>query len=148
MKKSVVVDAISYLLVLLFTYTGVTKLLAQNSFLVQIRQHPLLHKYASVLGLAVPIAELAIVICLLVPRLRYKGLAASVILMGAFTGYVGYMISTYTRIELPCSCGGIIRMMSWRQHFIFNACFTMLALAALILDKRNKSYRRDKIQMV
>lgn len=149
MKKSVVVDAISYLLVLLFTYTGVTKLWDQHAFMVQLRQHPLLHDHVAYFVPTIPAIEVLIVFCLLIPRFRRKALVASAVLMGIFTIYVAYMVIRYPRVDLPCSCGGVMRLMSWPQHLVFNACFTVMAIIAVVMDRSNRQeFTGSKIQMV
>jgi hypothetical protein len=49
-----------------------------------------------------------------------------------FTGYIFIMLkySSY----LPCSCGGVLSNMSWKQHFVFNLAFSALALAGILIQ--------------
>jgi hypothetical protein len=75
--------------------------------------------------------ELTTAFLLLIPSLRKLGLCMSFLIMAAFTIYVGYMISSNS--NLPCSCGGVIQQMTWKQHFWFNIIFTSMSLAGLLL---------------
>jgi len=38
--------------------------------------------------------------------------------------------------HLPCSCGGVIRELSWRDHLFFNVCFTVLAAVGISVEKK------------
>jgi len=39
--------------------------------------------------------------------------------------------------HLPCTCGGIISKMSWKQHLGFNALFILVGLIGIIKTKKN-----------
>jgi len=47
--------------------------------------------------------------------------------MAILTVYLALMLGTEK--HLPCSCGGAIESLTWRQHILFNLFF--LALAGL-----------------
>jgi len=82
-----------------------------------------------------PIVELVVVVLLFIPKTRMKGIIASLALMLAFTIYLVYMLSFTTK--LPCTCGGMLQKLSWPQHLVFNIVFILLAITALILERRN-----------
>jgi hypothetical protein len=132
MKKSTSVELISALLILLFTYTAVSKLINFENFQLSIGEVALIRPYATFLSIIVPTVEILIVILLL--RFRQWGLYSSFALMLTFTLYVVYVI--YFSPKTPCSCGGIIRQMNWKQHLTFNIIFTVLALLGSWLNKR------------
>jgi uncharacterized membrane protein YphA (DoxX/SURF4 family) len=131
MKKKVIVDVATYLLVLLFVYTATSKLLNFGSFRLQLERQPLTMHFAQLLAFTIPLLELMIAVFLVIPKLRKWGLHASLYLMTLFTMYVGYMLAVYPKSKLPCSCGGIIKAMNWEQHLVFNSFFTLLALTGL-----------------
>lgn len=143
MKKNIIIEAISILLILLFVYTGVSKMLTLYNFHRQLLHQPLTKDYASFLMIAVPLTELLIAACLLIPRFRKWGLYGSLILMGLFTTYVGYMIYIWPHNTLPCSCGGIIKQLTWRQHLVFNSIFTLLALTGILLSKNSSGHDKN-----
>lgn len=129
--KPVTVEIISFLLIVLFAYTAVSKLSTPVSFQHSLSQSPLLAAYAHILAWLIPAIEIAVSLALAIPVLRKAGLAASCLLMLSFTIYIGWMLASQTK--LPCSCGGVINLMSWKAHFFFNVAMTLLALTGWIL---------------
>lgn len=124
------------LVILLFLYTGVNKLLEMKKFIFQMRlvPLPLLQKVAPLIGWAIPILEILIVLLLSWERTRKTGLYSSLLLMLSFEVYISWM--KYSDLDLPCTCGGIISQMSWTTHFIFNAAVIVLITTALILHPK------------
>jgi hypothetical protein len=132
MKKNTIVEFISALLVFLFIYAALSKLLDFTKFKYQISQSPFITNISWLVIWTIPFGEIMISIFLMVKRTRAAGLYLSFFLMLLFTGYIFIMLrySSY----LPCSCGGVLSIMSWKQHFIFNLAFTGLALAGIIIQ--------------
>ncbi|WP_366521778.1 MauE/DoxX family redox-associated membrane protein, partial [uncultured Proteiniphilum sp.] len=135
-NRHVIVQIISYLYVLLFIYTAISKLLDFENFGIQLAQSPLLSAYAGFIAPSVIITELLIVLLLCFKATRLTGLYASLFLMVAFTVYI-YLILNYSDF-IPCSCGGIIEELSWTEHLVFNIGFIVLALVAIILTETKK----------
>jgi len=125
-------EGVSSLLILLFVYTAVSKLLELDVFRYVLSQSPLISRYASPLAAGLPVAELLVAGLLLLPRTRRAGLWGALGLMVLFTLYIGYMLLTAS--HLPCSCGGVLQDLSWQGHFFFNLVFTGLALSGLLLS--------------
>lgn len=140
-KLILLADIASGLLLLLFLYTSISKLTDNELFKNVLRASPLLKQYAGVIAWLVPSTEIAIAILLFIPRFRIKGLIASVILIILFTIYLLYMIA-FTP-NLPCSCGGVIRLLSWPEHIFFNLFFMLLSLTAILLYKRAIKLKRS-----
>lgn len=134
MKKELFIKIVAYVLSALFVYASVNKLAAYSFFLHDLERSPMLSSYAKKLSVFIPAIELIIAAAVINPRTRYYGFIGSTLLMAVFTLYVGY-VAYFTR-DQPCSCGGIIRNLSWPQHFIFNVTFLMAALVATILSKQ------------
>jgi hypothetical protein len=130
-------DIASGLLLLLFLYTSLSKLADHEVFKNVLIASPLLKPYAGIIAWLVPSIEIAIAILLFIPRFRIKGLIASVILIILFTIYLLYMIA-FTP-NLPCSCGGVVKLLTWPQHIVFNLFFIFLSLAGIIFYHRAKS---------
>ena len=74
-----------------------------------------------------PVLELFIIISLMFIKLHKIGLFLSVILMTAFTIYVGTAILGLWN-QVPCTCGSVIKGISWKQHFFFNLFFLVLSV--------------------
>ena len=116
--KRLVIEIISAVLLLLFSYTGIMKIIDHNNFQGVLSQSALIGIWSQELAWLVPIIELVTALLLFIPRTRIKGLTLSLVLMCMFTVYIFYMITFMS--HLPCNCGGVIKKMSWEQHLIFN----------------------------
>ncbi|MDO6430842.1 hypothetical protein Q4E93_09590 [Flavitalea sp. BT771] len=132
MKKNAIVEVISALLVFLFIYAAVSKLLDFNKFRYQLGQSPFITGFSGWVAWAIPSGEIIVAVLLVIRRTRITGLYLSFFLMLLFTGYIFIMLkySSY----LPCSCGGVLSGMSWKQHFVFNLVFTGLSLSGILIQ--------------
>ena len=129
--KQLVIEIISSLLVLLFVYAAVSKLIDYQKFSVQLGQSPLLTAFAGWVAWIVPTVEIIISIMLAIPKFRLAGLYASFSLMVMFTSYI-VAITKFSEY-VPCSCGGVLQNMSWNQHLVFNLGFVLLSLTGILL---------------
>ncbi len=136
MKKPVALKVIQSLLILLFTYAAISKLFDFNTFRGQLSAVPWLSKISNFLSLTIPLTELIIVMLLAVPKTMNYGLYGAAITLAAFTLFLIIMTSFNT--VLPCSCGGVISSLSWKQHIVFNLFFLALAIAGIFLEKKNE----------
>jgi hypothetical protein len=129
MKRIVTTELISSLLIFLFGYTAISKLLSIHRFEAVLEQSPLISSGAALLAWQIPLAELGIVLLLIFSSTRIMGLWMSGIMLFLFTVYLIYMIlfSHY----LPCSCGGVISTMSWPVHIGFNVLCIGLTVVGL-----------------
>ncbi|OOG75430.1 MauE/DoxX family redox-associated membrane protein [Flavobacterium sp. A45] len=133
-QKNKIAEFICYLYILLFTYAAVSKILDFENFQVQLGQSPLLSAFAAYISYLVPIIELLIVILFVFPRFRFVALFASFNMMLLFTAYI-FIILNFSSF-IPCSCGGILEKLGWKEHLLFNIVFIILAiLGMLILSK-------------
>lgn len=136
MKRTTVIEIIVILYVILFLYTGISKLMDYSVFKEQIATSPILAPIAKPIAWGLPWVEFLVTVLLVIPRWRLKGLMASAALMFLFTGYI-ILILLFNK-EIPCSCGGVIEQLSWGQHIVFNAVFIGLAITAIRFQKRLK----------
>ena len=121
MKRTMLVEVICSLFILLFVYAAMSKVLDYQKFRVQLGQSPLLTAFAGLVAWVIPAIEIIIACMLAIPRTRLAGLFAAFSLMTMFTAY----IIAITRFSdyVPCSCGGVLQNMSWNQHLVFNILF-------------------------
>ncbi len=139
MKKVEIINNLTcYLLIFLFTYTGLTKLIDHSIFKSSILQSPIIRDYATVISWLIPLLELAVVVMLVVGKYRQKGLLFSLLLMIIFTIYITYMILFIP--NLPCSCGGVLKELSWNNHLLFNSIFILLILVSLLSYSKHKLF--------
>jgi uncharacterized membrane protein YphA (DoxX/SURF4 family) len=138
MKKTLIVDIIAILLMVLFLYTGISKVMEYKVFKEQLAESPVLSPVAGIIAIGLPLVEIIVWILLLLPARRLIGFYSSAILMTAFTLYV-IIVLGFSK-QLPCSCGGIMAELSWTQHLIVNIAFTALAVAGTIMERRKQTY--------
>lgn len=140
-KPVLIADIISGLVLLLFLYTSLSKLADYETFRNVLLATPLLRPVAGLISWLLPVLELVIVVLLFIPRLRLRGLYASFILICLFTLYLIYMIIFSP--HLPCSCGGVIKLLTWPQHIVFNLFFIILSSYGIFLYRKSKNTRND-----
>lgn len=139
MKKLPVIEITSSLLILLFSYTAISKLLIYRAFTRTLSESPLIHNGADTIAWLLPATELVVVLLLFFPASRNYGLWASAVLLLLFTLYLSYMVLFVP--HLPCSCGGVLRKMSWPQHIFFNLFFLGLSILAIYVHAKQKRYQ-------
>ena len=144
-RKSLQTEIISLLFVVLFLYTGISKLLDFPIFKEQLNDSPILHLFANVVVWGLPVTEFVVSILLFLPSFRYVGLWASLVLLSAFTLYV-LTVLFYDK-TLPCSCGGIIGSLSWKAHLVVNILLTTLAGYSIYISKFNSRASKSSNQL-
>lgn len=137
--KRYFVKTVSILLALLFIYAAASKMLDFENFQIQLAQSPLLSAYAGIISYAILIVEFGVAIMLCLNSSRLVGLYASLGLMSAFTIYI-YLILNFSDF-IPCSCGGILEKLGWKEHLIFNICFVVLAAIGIFVLETKKEGR-------
>jgi hypothetical protein len=136
-KPVFVADIISSVVLILFLYAAISKLNEYHSFYSVLKQSPLLHRFAGIIARLLPITEIFIALLLFIPGLRPRGLYASFLLLIAFTIYLLWMVVFSP--NLPCSCGGVIKFLSWWQHIFLNLFFILLSWIGIVLYKSDKN---------
>jgi hypothetical protein len=124
-------EAICFLLTLLFVYAAVSKLKDFNTFQLQLGQSPYITNFSSLLAWAVPVGELVLAATLIYKPSRIIGLYGSLFIMSLFTAYIFSMLEF--SYYVPCSCGGILSSLSWEAHLWFNIAFVCLSVAGILI---------------
>lgn len=146
MKKTIFLDIVVFLFVVLFLYAATSKILDFDTFSAQIGKSPLIMRYPRFIAYSVPAVEILISIVLLIPRLQIIGFFMSYTLMLLFTLYISFILlfSPY----VPCSCGGILQSMGWTEHLVFNTAFVLLAIAGIVLVNKRQVTQTSDEQLV
>ena len=144
MKKALLVDVISSLLILLFAYAALSKLFAYQNFKGQLYWFPFIRNYRGLISWSVPSIELVIVALLIIPKTRYWGLISSAAMMFIFTAFLILMLNFGGKM-LPCTCGGIISSLHWKGHIVFNLFFLGIAVTGILLDKRSRNTENSEL---
>jgi len=136
MKRKIIVDVITVLLIILWCYAAVSKFADYQTFKLQLGKSPLLTRFASTIAIGVPIVELLIAIALTITRYRTLGLYSSLFLLTLFIAYIVAILNF--SYYIPCSCGGLLSALSWKEHIVFNASFSGATIFAIILNSRHQ----------
>jgi len=130
------VSIIAAVLIALFVYTALSKLMQLHRFQIALRSSPWLRPFSGQLAWGIPVIELLLAAGLLILWLREKALLFSGILLFCFTVYIGGMLMFVKK--LPCGCGGIIEMLGWQQHLVLNIVLTFLAFLGWYVERKHK----------
>lgn len=141
--RNIIIEIICLLFILLFVYAASSKLLDFQHFRIELGQSPLLTAFADWFVVLVPAAEFIICALILIPRFRLAGLFSAFGIMVMFTIYI-FIILNYTSF-VPCSCGGVLEKLGWKEHLIFNLVFVCLGMLAIILYYRQSKEKENYI---
>lgn len=131
-----------WLYILLFVYAATSKLMDFENFKIQIGQSPLISAFAGYIIWIIPIGELLIAAALIFPKTKVPALYAAYSLMVLFTAYI-VIILNYSS-SIPCSCGGILEKLGWKEHLWFNIGFVALAIVGLFTSLKIQSPYHEK----
>lgn len=137
MIRKIPVELITALLVILFTYTALSKILDVDTFRKQMLNQPLPETLRQNLVWLVPLFEITTSIFLIIKPLRFYGFVLAFLLMLAFTLYVSLILGN-AFAYIPCSCGGVLSAMSWQTHLIFNIFFTLIAFTGFLIERKQR----------
>ncbi|WP_443938809.1 MauE/DoxX family redox-associated membrane protein [Pedobacter sp. MW01-1-1] len=130
------------LLIILWVYSGGSKILDFQDFKHQLRLQHFGATTSAVLLWLIPAIEILTAILLAIDSLRAWGLYLSGLLLALFTGYVALILSG-AYIKTPCSCGGVLKWMSWKTHLVFNFTFLSLnILAVFLFIKQGRRFKK------
>jgi putative oxidoreductase len=96
---------------------------------------PLPDSWTPFLVWTIPCVEIAISVSLVIERTRLLGFYASLVVMGLFTIYTGIILAHFFPY-IPCSCGGVIKRLTWTQHLVLNLFFVGLSILGVILQRK------------
>lgn len=134
--KNNIVMAVSYLFILLFVYAAVSKLLDFETFKAQLDQFSVLNTFAVWVSWTLIILEMITAVLLCFEITRLSGLYISFVLMIMFTLYIVFILNFAPYV--PCSCGGVLGSLGWKEHLIFNVFFIGIALIGILNHGKRK----------
>lgn len=143
MKKSLLPDVLASLLVLLFFYAAFSKYAdLSGGFEREMLKQPFPEWMGKLFAKIIPPIEIITGILLMPERTRKWGFYASFTLMSLFTIYTGTVLLGFFPFK-PCSCGGVISLLTWEQHLVFNLFFTGVALWGILLKRRERKRKSE-----
>ncbi|HVU94836.1 MAG TPA: MauE/DoxX family redox-associated membrane protein [Puia sp.] len=141
MKKQITLEITGGLIILLFAYASLSKILNFAHFINEINNQPLPNEWTPFLAYTIPAIEIVIVVLLVVPPWRMWGFLLSALFMAVFTVYAAVILMNGFSY-VPCSCGGVIELLNWKQHLILNIVFLFLSLLGSWLSFQERKHKR------
>jgi uncharacterized membrane protein YphA (DoxX/SURF4 family) len=137
MKKENIIYLLAAFLIVLFFYSGSVKLFDYAEFKDSMSRQPLGNFLRNVVIYTLPYVELFTAALLLFPpKIRLAGFYVSLGLMIAFTIYIIAGIAKWLPYT-PCSCGGVIKKLTWPQHLVFNVFFILVSALGGWLQRKD-----------
>ncbi|PAM92098.1 hypothetical protein B4N84_25125 [Flavobacterium sp. IR1] len=125
---------VAFLMAFVFFYASTTKFFELKKFYYQLGKSPLIpYGYNEYVGNGVLLIELFVVYLVYKNNIKYS-LLISFSLMIFFSFYIGYLM--YFSYYIPCSCGGILGDLSWRDHLIFNVLLTIFSALGYVFENK------------
>ncbi|MCR8668236.1 hypothetical protein NO995_11115 [Aestuariibaculum sp. M13] len=134
---NLIIGITSNLLVLLFLYAAISKLIDYDHFKWQLRQSPFISSIADLLSWLIPTIEIGLSIALISNKYRLISLLVSLTLLISFTTYL--IVVLFSSDNIPCSCGGVLTSLGWKNHIFFNLTFTLVNIIGILFLKHKKS---------
>jgi len=139
-KSDSVITAGCSFLIILWLYTAGSKLIDIPMYKRGLYGQPFSKELKDFLFYGLPLSEFFLIILLYFKNTRKLGYLGSLTLLSLFTGYILLILLGYYP-KIPCSCGGILTIMSWKVHLWFNT-FCIGVCAWLTLQKQQKSINK------
>jgi putative oxidoreductase len=134
-NQKTIVQLIVFLLILLFVYTATSKLIDLKEFEKQLGKQHIYPSLATVLLWAIPVSEILTALLLAFKKTKLMGLCCSLFMLILFTAYIGLALIGFYK-EVPCSCGGVLKQISWKVHFWFNIFFLFITSIGIWIEKK------------
>ncbi|OOG69926.1 MauE/DoxX family redox-associated membrane protein [Algoriphagus sp. A40] len=131
----------STLLILVWTYTGMDKLVRFEDSRKAFHNQTFPSELAELLSYTIPGVELLIALLLLFSVTRWWGYLGSVLLLTVFITYVGLIwVGAFPRV--PCNCAGILESLGWAEHFWMN----LICIGIGVLGLRLENSKIEKLE--
>lgn len=138
-SRKTIIDIICISLIILWSYAAISKLANLEKSHSEMLNQVFPIWMANIFYWLIPTLELSLCGLLLFTKTRLIGLYGSLFLMSSFTLYIA-IVMTGIFGRVPCSCGGILKNMSYNTHLLFNLFFVVLALLGVAIVKRRTTF--------
>ena len=142
--KNLIAEIIIFLLLLMWAYTFVSKVLDFDTFRRQINGAYLLSSLGSPLPYLLQVLHLSLVVLLIKKSWRKIGLITSLSLLVLYTGYLIYILKFAPSI--PCSCISLYSRLNWDDQLLINFAVLALNIIGLIMFSFKRPPHSSHIQ--
>lgn len=141
-SRIIIVQLIVILLILLWLYAGITKVMDMPTFSKQLERMPYIGWMHSFIAVFLPILMILIAVLLAVPKLKLYGLYLSAGLLCCFALYIPSVLLFSDFV--PCTCAGIRINLAWNAHLWITSISLVLNTLAIWLEWKNDKHLTNK----
>jgi uncharacterized membrane protein YphA (DoxX/SURF4 family) len=124
--KNWLVDVSQILLVGVFLYSAISKVLDYSDYYRNLMRSPLFHTgEVLIISHVVIIIEFATAVMLLIPKTRRTAFGLAFFLLISFSFYLTAIAFFFS--SLPCGCGGILSKLGFGPHIVINLLSALFA---------------------
>lgn len=133
-NDSLKTQTVAAVLILIFIYSAVNKIIDWKSFMLSLQSSPFIGKNAYTAAWIILFIHFVAAGLLFLPVYRLKGFCLSFI----YTLFCSVYISTVLlmNVPLPCSCIGLLRSLSWQQQLFLNIILSLWSVTGILFYKR------------
>ncbi|WP_409514621.1 MauE/DoxX family redox-associated membrane protein [Chryseobacterium sp.] len=142
--KNLIAEIVIFLLLLMWAYTFVSKVLDFDTFRRQINGAYLLSSLGSPLPYILQVLHLSLVILLIKKSWRKVGLITSLSVLLLYTVYLIYILKFAPSI--PCSCISLYSALNWNDQLLINLALLVLNIIGLIMFSFKRPPHSSHIQ--
>ncbi|MHA8080663.1 MauE/DoxX family redox-associated membrane protein [Aquirufa regiilacus] len=133
--KTFFVPTIIFVDFTIYFFSGVDKSLNFEKFVIQFARSPFAPSFfLKEFSIFIIIIEILLCLMLFIEKLNKSALFGFFILSFLFTAYI-FLMLIYSP-HLPCSCGGLVDFLSWKQHLFLNLFLTITSFLAFLNIKK------------
>lgn len=129
-------DFIALIFIILFASVGGSKFFNLEKFKETFEFMPFMRPFAWILTIFIPLIEIFTAALFFWEKYRKTAIIISIILMSAFTLFTMF-ITKYAGTS-PCTCGGIIQFLSWKNHLRANIALLSLGVIGLLFPLKEQ----------
>ncbi|WP_394332499.1 MauE/DoxX family redox-associated membrane protein [Chryseobacterium kwangjuense] len=142
--KNLIAEIVIFLILLMWAYTFVSKVLDFDTFRRQINGAYLLSSLGSPLPYILQVLHLSLVVLLIKKSWRKIGLITSLSVLLLYTGYLIYILKFAPSI--PCSCISLYSALNWNDQLLINLAVLLLNIIGLIMFSFKRPPHSSHIQ--
>jgi len=135
-QKEIVQEIISFYLCLSLFYEGIYKMAYWHNFSAWLHHAPLLQSVTGLLGYVIPVWEIALAVCLLIPATRVRSLYITLVILVVFILWVAIWMFFTKRIYWPFH--GLWSPATWKEKILISLLNSWLAFTAILIIKLRK----------
>jgi hypothetical protein len=133
--RKMFVEVICFILLINFFYEGIYKIAYIHDYEVWLANVSLLKNYQNIFAYFLPIGEILLALCLLIPNLKIRALYAIIVVSILFVLWILSVFLFKPQTFWPFHALWV--RPSWMQKMLISLSFSWLSFIAIVLSKRS-----------